>query len=100
MDDIFRKAALEYHRFPRPGKLEIEPTKRGRPEGAGRRGVVPAARWELADHPEYAGIAAAGLCGSPADPISLWLPPLFRLLHLSFLLSLLGRRTVVLRART
>src|ERR1700746_3156638 len=28
MDDIFRKAALDYHRFPRPGKLEIEPTKR------------------------------------------------------------------------
>jgi malate dehydrogenase (oxaloacetate-decarboxylating)(NADP+) len=28
MDDDFRKAALEYHRFPRPGKLQIEPTKR------------------------------------------------------------------------
>ncbi len=28
MDDILRKAALDYHRFPRPGKLEIEPTKR------------------------------------------------------------------------
>ena len=28
MDKDFRKAALEYHRLPRPGKLAIEPTKR------------------------------------------------------------------------
>src|SRR6201996_5633585 len=28
MDDNLRKAALEYHRLPRPGKLAIEPTKR------------------------------------------------------------------------
>ncbi len=28
MEDDFRKAALEYHRLPRPGKLQIEPTKR------------------------------------------------------------------------
>ncbi|AKT40328.1 NADP-dependent malic enzyme [Chondromyces crocatus] len=28
MDDDFRKAALEYHRSPRPGKLQVEPTKR------------------------------------------------------------------------
>lgn len=28
MDDIFRRAALEYHRQPKPGKLRIEPTKR------------------------------------------------------------------------
>ena len=28
MDDDFRKAALDYHRCPRPGKLSIEPTKR------------------------------------------------------------------------
>ena len=28
MDEDFRKAALEYHRWPRPGKLQIEPTKR------------------------------------------------------------------------
>jgi malate dehydrogenase (oxaloacetate-decarboxylating)(NADP+) len=28
MDEDFRKAALEYHRFPRPGKLAIEATKR------------------------------------------------------------------------
>jgi len=45
-----------------------------RPAKAGRRGVVPAARWELADHPDYAGIAATGLRSSPTDPISLWLP--------------------------
>ena len=28
MDEDFRKAALDYHRHPRPGKLAIEPTKR------------------------------------------------------------------------
>ncbi len=28
MDDDFRKAALDYHRHPRPGKLQVEPTKR------------------------------------------------------------------------
>src|SRR5271170_3487796 len=28
MDHDFRKAALDYHRLPRPGKLAIEPTKR------------------------------------------------------------------------
>jgi malate dehydrogenase (oxaloacetate-decarboxylating)(NADP+) len=28
MDPDFRQAALDYHRFPRPGKLAIEPTKR------------------------------------------------------------------------
>ncbi len=28
MDEDFRKAALEYHRLPRPGKLSVEPTKR------------------------------------------------------------------------
>ena len=28
MDDDFRKAALDYHRLPRPGKLAIAPTKR------------------------------------------------------------------------
>ncbi len=27
MDNDFRKAALDYHRLPRPGKLSIEPTK-------------------------------------------------------------------------
>jgi malate dehydrogenase (oxaloacetate-decarboxylating)(NADP+) len=28
MDDDFAKAALDYHRYPRPGKLTVEPTKR------------------------------------------------------------------------
>src|SRR5918998_3819905 len=28
MDEDFRRAALDYHRLPRPGKLSIEPTKR------------------------------------------------------------------------
>ncbi|GAA4764889.1 NADP-dependent malic enzyme [Stakelama sediminis] len=28
MDDNFRRQALDYHRYPSPGKLEIEPTKR------------------------------------------------------------------------
>jgi malate dehydrogenase (oxaloacetate-decarboxylating)(NADP+) len=28
MDEDFRKAALDYHRSPRPGKLTVEPTKR------------------------------------------------------------------------
>ncbi len=28
MDDDFRQAALDYHRFPRPGKIAIEATKR------------------------------------------------------------------------
>ena len=27
MDDDFRRAALDYHRFPTPGKLSVEPTK-------------------------------------------------------------------------
>ena len=28
MDDNTRRAALDYHRYPQPGKLRIEPTKR------------------------------------------------------------------------
>ena len=28
MDEDFRKAALDYHRLPQPGKLAVEPTKR------------------------------------------------------------------------
>src|SRR5271165_4209736 len=28
MDEDIRKAALDYHRYPRPGKLSVEPTKR------------------------------------------------------------------------
>ena len=31
MDKDFRKAALDYHRLPRPGKLSIEATKRRYP---------------------------------------------------------------------
>src|SRR5215472_934180 len=62
----------------------------GRRAGAGCRGGVPAARWELADYPEYTWIAATGLCGSCTDAISLWLS-LSGLLYLSFLLSVLGR---------
>ena len=27
MDETFRRAALDYHRYPKPGKLQIEPTK-------------------------------------------------------------------------
>jgi hypothetical protein len=27
MEDGFRKAALDYHRLPRPGKISIAPTK-------------------------------------------------------------------------
>src|SRR5215471_16916000 len=50
-------------------------------------------------YPEHARIAATGLCRSPADRISLWLS-LSRLLQLSFLLSLLGHRALVLWART
>ena len=28
MEDDFRKAALDYHRYPKPGKLSVEATKR------------------------------------------------------------------------
>src|ERR1700679_1800414 len=28
MEESFRKAALDYHRFPGPGKLSVQPTKR------------------------------------------------------------------------
>ena len=28
MDDDFRQAALDYHRYPQPGKISVEPTKR------------------------------------------------------------------------
>ena len=27
MDESFRKAALDYHRFPKPGKIAVTPTK-------------------------------------------------------------------------
>ena len=37
MDDDFAKAALDYHRFPRPGKLTVEPTKRNEISSRSRR---------------------------------------------------------------
>ncbi|HYZ32348.1 MAG TPA: NADP-dependent malic enzyme, partial [Crenalkalicoccus sp.] len=58
MDEDFRKAALDYHRLPRPGKLAIEPTKRM----AAQRDLA------LAYSP---GVAAA--CEAiAADPDSAW----------------------------
>ena len=42
MDDDFRKAALDYHRLPRPGKLAIEPTKRWPPSATSRWPIRPA----------------------------------------------------------
>src|SRR5208283_3186722 len=58
MDEDFRKAALDYHRLPRPGKLAVEPTKRmatrhdSRPSlsvvvcvSAIMFGCTPAAQW-------------------------------------------------------
>ena len=57
MDEDFRKAALDYHRLPRPGKLAIEPTKRM----ASQRDLalayspgVAAACLEIAANPETA----------------------------------------------
>jgi malate dehydrogenase (oxaloacetate-decarboxylating)(NADP+) len=57
MDEDFRKAALDYHRLPRPGKLQIEPTKRM----ASQRDLalayspgVAAACQEIAANPETA----------------------------------------------
>ena len=57
MDDDFRKAALDYHRLPRPGKLQVEPTKRM----ASQRDLslayspgVAAACLEIAANPETA----------------------------------------------
>jgi malate dehydrogenase (oxaloacetate-decarboxylating)(NADP+) len=59
MDDDFRKAALDYHRLPRPGKLAIEATKRM----ASQRDLA------LAYSP---GVAAA--CEEiVADPANAWL---------------------------
>ena len=41
MDEDFRKAALDYHRLPRPGKLAIEATKtHGHPARSGA-GLLP-----------------------------------------------------------
>jgi malate dehydrogenase (oxaloacetate-decarboxylating)(NADP+) len=57
MDDDFRKAALDYHRLPRPGKLSIEPTKRmatQRDLGLAYSPGVAAACEEIAKDPDKA----------------------------------------------
>jgi len=57
MDEDFRKAALDYHRFPRPGKLSIEPTKRmatQRDLGLAYSPGVAAACEEIAANPDTA----------------------------------------------
>ncbi len=54
MDDNLRKAALDYHRYPRPGKLAIEPTKRMATQRdlalAYSPGVAAACQAIVADH--------------------------------------------------
>ncbi|MBB5693290.1 NADP-dependent malic enzyme [Muricoccus pecuniae] len=57
MDEDFRKAALDYHRLPRPGKLSIEPTKRmatQRDLGLAYSPGVAAACMEIAADPSTA----------------------------------------------
>lgn len=57
MDDDFRKAALDYHRLPRPGKLSVEPTKRmatQRDLGLAYSPGVAAACEEIAKDPDAA----------------------------------------------
>jgi malate dehydrogenase (oxaloacetate-decarboxylating)(NADP+) len=57
MDEDFRKAALDYHRYPRPGKLSIEPTKRmatQRDLGLAYSPGVAAACEEIAANPDTA----------------------------------------------
>ncbi|MBP0491900.1 NADP-dependent malic enzyme [Roseomonas indoligenes] len=57
MDEDFRKAALDYHRLPRPGKLAIEPTKRmatQRDLGLAYSPGVAAACLEIAADPKTA----------------------------------------------
>ena len=57
MDEDFRKAALEYHRLPRPGKLAIEATKRmatQRDLSLAYSPGVAAACLEIKDDPETA----------------------------------------------
>ncbi|WP_431268781.1 NADP-dependent malic enzyme [Dankookia sp. P2] len=57
MDEDFRKAALDYHRLPRPGKLSIEPTKRmatQRDLGLAYSPGVAAACEEIAANPDAA----------------------------------------------
>ncbi len=54
MDENLRKAALDYHRYPRPGKLAIEPTKRMATQRdlalAYSPGVAAACQAIVADH--------------------------------------------------
>jgi malate dehydrogenase (oxaloacetate-decarboxylating)(NADP+) len=54
VDDNLRKAALDYHRYPRPGKLAIEPTKRMATQRdlalAYSPGVAAACQAIVADH--------------------------------------------------
>ncbi|NKC29363.1 NADP-dependent malic enzyme [Falsiroseomonas selenitidurans] len=57
MDEDFRKAALDYHRLPRPGKLSVEPTKRmatQRDLGLAYSPGVAAACEEIARNPDAA----------------------------------------------
>ncbi len=57
MDEDFRKAALDYHRLPRPGKLSVEPTKRmatQRDLGLAYSPGVAAACEEIAKNPDAA----------------------------------------------
>ena len=57
MDEDFRRAALDYHRLPRPGKLSIEPTKRmatQRDLGLAYSPGVAAACEEIARDPDKA----------------------------------------------
>jgi malate dehydrogenase (oxaloacetate-decarboxylating)(NADP+) len=57
MDEDFRKAALDYHRYPRPGKLSVEPTKRmatQRDLGLAYSPGVAAACEEIAADPDRA----------------------------------------------
>jgi len=57
MDEDFRRAALDYHRLPRPGKLSVEPTKRmatQRDLGLAYSPGVAAACEEIARDPDKA----------------------------------------------
>ncbi len=57
MDEDFRRAALDYHRLPRPGKLSVEPTKRmatQRDLALAYSPGVAAACLEIAAQPELA----------------------------------------------
>src|SRR5579872_154834 len=64
MDDDFRKAALDYHRLPRPGKLSVQPTKRLANQRdlalAYSPGVAAACEAIVADPAEAAHLTARG----------------------------------------